>query len=156
MISLIWAMDENQLIGKNQDLPWYYPEDLKYFKALTLNKTIVMGRATYDSIIRRNGKKLPKRHHVVLSHRSVEDSEVEVINDLEKYLDIHHDEDIYIIGGKTVFEKAFPYADRLYITHIHQIYEGDIYLAPIDLNDFNLITKIDQTDLSFCVYERKS
>jgi len=156
MINLIWAWDVNRLIGNNQDLPWYYPEDLKYFKSLTLHKTVVMGRMTFDSIMKRNNKPLPSRKNVVLSHQNSVHDEVETIHDLSKYLKSHHVEDIFVIGGKSIFEQAIEFADRLYITEILKPYQGDIYLKDIDLSPFNLVSKTCQTELCYCIYERKT
>ncbi len=155
MVALIWAMDLHRLIGKNQDLPWYYPEDLQYFKAITLHKTVVMGRSTFDSIIKRNKKPLPNRKNVVLSHLSTVHPDVETIHDLKGYLDYHRDDEIFIIGGKSVFEQSIAFADKLYITIINKVYDGDVFLTEFSLQDFYLVSKTDSGDLSFCVYERK-
>ncbi len=68
MISIIVAIDKNNLIGNNNSLPWNYPEDLKYFREITLNKTVLMGKNTFISILNRNNKPLPKRKNIVVSH----------------------------------------------------------------------------------------
>lgn len=156
MVSLIWAWDINRLIGSNQNLPWYYPEDLKYFKSVTLNKTVIMGRATFDSIMSRNNRPLPNRKNVVLSHRDNVHPLVETIHNLESYIMNHQDEDIFVIGGKSVFESSMPFADKLYITEISKAYQGDTYLIDFDHSQFNLISKKCENELCFCVYERKS
>jgi len=156
MINLIWAWDVNRLIGANQDLPWYYPDDLKYFKTITLNKTVLMGRATFDSIMKRNKKPLPGRKNVVLSHQDSVHPEVETIHDLEKYFVSHQHEDIFVIGGKSIFEQSLPYADRLYITEILKSYHGDIFLSDFDRHQFSLVSKTCLNELCFCVYERKT
>lgn len=156
MISLIWAWDQNRLIGSNQDLPWYYPEDLKYFKAVTLNKTVIMGRKTFDSILKRNKKPLPSRKNVVLSHHESLHEAVETIHDLKEYLETHSQEDIFVIGGKSIFEQSIQFADKLYITEILKAYQGDIYLKDIDLSTFELVSKSCHDDLCFCIYERKT
>ncbi len=156
MVNLIWAWDINRLIGSNQNLPWYYPEDLKYFKSVTLYKTVIMGRATFDSIMQRNNKPLPNRKNVVLSHRDNIHPSVETIHDLGSYINNHIEEDIFVIGGKSVFESAMPFADRLYITEIPKAYQGDTYLNDFDHNLFVLISKKCVDELCFCVYERKS
>jgi dihydrofolate reductase len=155
MVALIWAMDRHRLIGKNQDLPWYYPEDLKYFKAMTLNKTVLMGRSTFDSIMKRNGKPLPHRKNVVLSHQKSVHPDVETIQDIKKYINTHPDEEIFIIGGKSVFEQTIAFADKLYMTVINKSYDGDIFLSEFPMDGFSLVSKTDSNDLSFCIYERK-
>ncbi len=153
MISMIFAMDPTGLIGKNNDLPWNYPEDLQYFKYITLNKTVLMGVTTFESIVSRLNKPLPNRKSIVASLTEFSYPGVEVISDLEAFLQKEHQEEIFVIGGKTIYEIAFPYADKLYITHIKKVYEGDTYLD-LDLSEFQLIKSDDNQDLNFSVYER--
>jgi len=154
MISLIFAVDPNFLIGKGNDLPWDYKEDLRYFQRTTKGKTCLMGLETFKSILMRNGKPLPNRHSVVASLTPYEYPDVEVIDDLFGYLKKPHDEEVFVIGGKTIYELAYPYADRLYITHIKKVHEGDVYLKKFDLSSFQLIQKDETEDLIFAVYER--
>ncbi|MDY0010513.1 MAG: dihydrofolate reductase [Candidatus Izemoplasmatales bacterium] len=153
MISMIFAIDPTGLIGKNNDLPWNYPEDLQYFKYVTLNKTVLMGVTTFESIVTRLNKPLPNRKSIVASLNDFSYPGVEVISDLIGFLKKPHEEEIFVIGGKTIYELAFPYADRLYITHIKKVYEGDTYLD-LDLSDFKLIKSDDNEELTFAVYER--
>ncbi len=155
MISMIFAMDPTGLIGKNNDLPWNYPEDLQYFKYITLNKTVLMGVTTFESIVSRLNKPLPNRKSIVASLTEFSYPGVEVISDLDAFLEKEHQEEIFVIGGKTIYELAFPYADRLYITHIKKVYEGDTYLD-LDLSEFKLVKSDDNQDLNFSVYERIS
>lgn len=153
MISMIFAIDPTGLIGRNNDLPWNYPEDLQYFKYITLNKTVLMGVTTFESIIQRLNKPLPNRKSIVASLNDYSYPGVEVINDLESFLKKNHEEEIFVIGGKTIYEIAFPYAERLYITHIKKVYEGDTYLD-LDLSDFHLVKADDNQELTFAIYER--
>ncbi len=153
MISMIFAMDPTGLIGKNNDLPWNYPEDLQYFKYITLNKTVLMGVTTFESIVSRLNKPLPNRKSIVASLDNFSYPGVEVINDLIPFLKAPHNEEIFVIGGKTIYEIALPYADKLYITHVKKVYEGDTYLD-IDLSNFKLIKSDDNEELTFSVYER--
>lgn len=153
MISLIFATDPNHLIGKDNLLPWNYPEDLKYFKRTTVNKTVLMGLETFHSIISISGKPLPKRKLVVASLEEFSYPGVLVIDDLIKYLKEPHEEEIFIIGGKTIYELALPYADRLYITHIKKEHEGNVYLD-FSLDDFKLISEDEHSEFSFAIYER--
>jgi len=153
MISMIFAIDPTGLIGKNNDLPWDYPEDLQYFKYITLNKTVLMGVTTFESIVQRLNKPLPNRRSIVASLTEFSYPGVKVIQDLESFLKEKHDEEIFVIGGKTIYEIAFPYADKLYITHIKKVYEGDTYLD-LDLSEFKLVKSDDNEELNFAVYER--
>lgn len=153
MIALIFATDPNHLIGKDNALPWYYPEDLAYFKKTTLNQTVLMGRKTFESIIQRNGKPLPKRHNIVVSRHGFEYPGVTVVKDLVGFLEQPHEEDIFVIGGKAVYETAFPYATKLYITWIKRPHEGDTHLN-FTLEGFRRIASDPHLDLVFEVYER--
>lgn len=155
MISLIFAIDPNKLLGKGNDLPWYYPEDLQYFKKTTKGKTVLMGLETFRSILSRNGKPLPNRHSVVASLEPFSYEGVEVIGDLFQFLKTPRDEEVFVIGGKTIYELSLPYADRLYITHINKVYEGNVFFTKLDLTNFTLISEIASGDLRFCIYERK-
>ncbi|MDD3113278.1 MAG: dihydrofolate reductase [Candidatus Izemoplasmatales bacterium] len=154
MINLIFAMDPQGLIGKGNDLPWYYPEDLAYFKRTTLNKTVVMGLETFRSILSRNNKPLQNRKSVVASLEPFSYPGIEVTNDLITYLKEHRQQEIFVIGGKTIYDLSLPLADRLYITEIKKTHEGDVYLA-IDLSDYSLVWQEDHADLTFAIYERK-
>jgi len=154
MISLIFATDPNHLIGKDNELPWNYPRDLKYFKKTTLHKTVLMGVQTFYSILDQLGKPLPKRNIVVASLEEFSYPGVEVVTDLFDYLKQGHDEEIFVIGGKTIYELTFPFADRLYITHIKQEHEGNVYLD-FNLDDFKQIWSEEHPELTFAVYERK-
>lgn len=155
MISLIFATDPNHLIGRDNDLPWHYPEDLAYFKKTTLHKTVLMGLNTFYSILEMNGKPLPKRRIIVASLEPFSYPDVTVISDLIGFLKEDHQEEIFVIGGKTIYELAFPYAHRLYITHIKTPHQGNIYLD-FSLQDFEIISKDEREALTFAVYERKT
>ena len=155
MISIIVALAKNNVIGKNNSLPWYYPEDLKYFKETTLNHTVLMGRKTFDSIINRINKPLPNRKNlVVTSLKELPWNDVQVVNDLNEFLRIDHQEEIFVIGGKQIYEQTLSYADRLYITFINKDHDGDIYFPEIDYSKYKLISKKDLNELSFCIFER--
>lgn len=155
MINLIVAIGQNNLIGKDNDLPWHYKEDLKYFKETTMNKTVLMGQKTFESIVSRNGKLLPNRKMIVATlDKSFHYDGVEIVNDLIEYLK-NTKEDIFIIGGSQIYKLSLPFVDRLYITHINKEYEGNVYFPPIEWDKYNKVSQRDSGDLSFCVYERK-
>ncbi len=158
MISLIWAEDRNHLIGKDNKMPWHYPEDLKYFKEETKNKKVVMGRKTFESILSYLKKPLPNRESIVLTRQTLSFDGALVVNDyhdlVKKYKD--SDEEVFIIGGKQIYELFLPHADRLYITHIDEEYEGDTHFPPYDLKDYKKIRETQQDLLTWCVYEKVS
>ena len=158
MISLIWAMDKNNLIGKDNDLPWHYKEDLQYFKEKTMGKKVIMGENTFFSIVSRINKPLPGRINVVATlNKDFHYDGVEVTFDLISYLKEHEndDEDIFVIGGKQIYTLALPYAKRLYITHIDKEYDGNIYFPKIEYDKYNVISQKQVNELNFVIYERK-
>ena len=158
MISLIWAMDKNNLIGKDNDLPWHYKEDLQYFKEKTMGKKVIMGENTFYSIVSRINKPLPGRINVVATlNKEFHYDGVEVTFDLISYLKEHENdnEDIFVIGGKQIYALALPYAKRLYITHIDKEYDGNVYFPKIEYDKYNVISKKQVNELNFVIYERK-
>lgn len=158
MISLIWAMDKNNLIGIDNDLPWHYSEDLKYFKEMTNGKTVIMGENTFYSIFNRLGKPLPNRKNVVATlDKNFSRDDVEVTYDLIKFLKEHQEseEEFFVIGGKQIYALSLPYAKRLYITHINKEHQGNVYFPQIEYNNYNVISKKTVDVLDFVIYERK-
>jgi dihydrofolate reductase len=135
-------MDPNGLIGKQNHLPWHIKEDLEYFKATTMGHPVVMGKNTWLSI----GKTLDGRINIILTHDTKFHIPGCVIkHSVEEVLSSFTEEDIYVIGGANVFAQFLPYADKLYITRIKQVYEGDTYFPEVSWADW----KID-------FYEQKS
>jgi dihydrofolate reductase len=157
MISLIWAMDENGLIGKDNLLPWHYPKDLQYFKKMTENKTVLMGDMTYRSLKTYYQKKpLPFKKIYVANLNEVAYVDAFCIKDVKHFLIENLDEDIMVIGGKTIYQLALPFANRLYITYILKAHDGNVYFPSFDLSSFQLIEKKMEEQLIFAVYERKT
>lgn len=155
MIAIIVALARNNVIGKANSMPWYYPEDLKYFRNLTTGKTILMGRKTFESIIARNGKPLPNRKHLVVTRNpDFSYPGVEVIQDLPEFLKAERAEEVFVIGGGEIYKTALPYAHRLYITHINHDYPGDVYFPEIDYTQYTLLSENTISELTFAVYER--
>lgn len=153
MISVIFAIDRNNLFGNKNSLPWNYREDLQYFKEKTLNKKVIMGEETFKSIVSRNNKPLPNRINVIATLTDYTFEGVEVTHDIFKYLDEHKDEDLFIIGGKGIIELTYKKADRLFITMIDADHEGDTYLN-IDLSNFKLVNENISGILHFREYRR--
>ena len=158
MISLIAAVSKNRVIGKENRLPWKLPNDLKYFKQITLGKTIVMGRKTFESI----GRPLKERRNVVLTRDlNWKHQGVEVIHSLEDIQKLCGEE-VMIIGGEELYKQTIDFADRLYITYIDHIFEGDAFFPEIDFEDWKLIKREkgikdeeNKYDYYFEVYGRK-
>lgn len=157
MISMILAMDKNNLVGKGNDLPWYYPEDLKYFKNTTLGKDVLMGYNTYLSIVNRIGKPLPNRVNHVLTYEKELPLGGHIVDNLDDLLSEYEnsDKELFIIGGKSIYEMLVDKAQRIYLTRINDVHEGDIYLNCFDFSKYNLISKTECGVLSFEIYELK-
>ncbi|PLR98897.1 dihydrofolate reductase [Bacillus sp. T33-2] len=161
MISFIVAMDKNLVIGKENQLPWHLPADLKFFKQVTMGHPIVMGRKTHESI----GRPLPGRENIVITRDKDYVAEgCTVIHSVEEItrLDEKKDDEIFVIGGAEIFKLTLPVADRMYITLIEAEFEGDTYFPEINKNEWKLVTKEkgpkddkNPYDYYFCIYERK-
>ncbi|MFP4286833.1 MAG: dihydrofolate reductase [Candidatus Izemoplasmataceae bacterium] len=156
MISLIVAHDPNGLIGHKGRLPWHYKEDLVYFKKVTLGHTCLMGRVTFESILKTLKKPLPNRNNIVVSRQRLNYQGITVIHDLEAFLKANQetDEEIFVIGGALIYKMALPYAEKLYITKIHEVFKGDTYFPTYNADDFTLTFKEEKEALTFLIYER--
>ncbi|TMN23696.1 dihydrofolate reductase [Lentibacillus cibarius] len=141
MISLLVAMDQNQVIGYQNDLPWYLPNDLKFFKQKTTGNTIFMGRKTFEAI----GKPLPNRTNVVITRKQTGFPEgIEVVHDIDAVLEWnrrHSDAEIFVIGGADIFRQLLPHADRMYITRIDETFKGDTYFPSFNEEDWQLTSR---------------
>ena len=138
MLSIIVAIDMNNVIGNKNKLPWHIPEDLKYFKKITEGKTVVMGRKTYESI----GKPLPNRENVILTRDK--DYEVDGCKVILSKDELEHEgKDVFIIGGSEIFKLFLGDIEKLYITHIQDVFSGDCYFPTISSDDWQEIYKIE-------------
>ncbi|MFT2111509.1 type 3 dihydrofolate reductase [Marinomonas sp. 2405UD68-3] len=167
MLSLIVAMSENRVIGINNALPWHLPNDLQYFKRITMGKPIVMGRKTFESI----GRPLPGRRNIIISRQEgLHYDGVDCIQTVEGAVSLGESiafveghEEIMVIGGAQIYQRALPIADRLYITHVHSDITGDAYFPEVDWSLFNEVAREDflaegpnPYNYSFVVYDRIS
>ena len=146
-LSLIVAMDDNRLIGSNNDLPWQLPADLAFFKRTTMGKPIVMGRKTFVSI----GRPLPGRRNIVITRDSSFSAEgCEIVNGIREALSLCSDmEEIMLIGGASLYQQTIDQAKRLYITRIHHSFEGDTWFPEFDLNEWEQTSREDhEADIS--------
>jgi dihydrofolate reductase len=138
MIKIIVATSRNKVIGDSNSLIWYLPADLKRFKEITTGNTIVMGRKTYESI----GKPLPNRRNIVIT-RDV-DYEVdgcEIVNSLEEALMISN-QNCFIIGGGEIYKQSMGIADQIYLTLVHEDFEGDTTFPEIG-SEWKMVTSQD-------------
>ncbi|MDR1699090.1 MAG: dihydrofolate reductase [Prevotellaceae bacterium] len=160
MISIIVAIARNGAIGQNNGLLCHLPNDLKRFKALTSEHTVIMGRKTFESLP--NGA-LPNRRNIVISKTVKELPNCECVDSLEKALSLcPPEEEAFIIGGATVYEQSLPFAAKLYITWInHDFPDADTFL-PVDLSQWKAVKREDMPpdekhkfSYSFVDYEKQ-
>lgn len=159
--SIVAAMDANQLIGHNNQLPWHLPADLKHFKQVTMGKPILMGRNTYESI----GRPLPGRHNVVISRNPALKIEgCSVCASIDAAFELCADDaEVCLIGGASLYQQVLGLADRLYLTRIDAEFEGDAWFPEIDLSQWRKteerLMPVDDKNAwpyRFCTFERKA
>lgn len=164
-LALIAAVAENGCIGINNKLPWYLPEDLKYFKAVTSGKPVIMGRSTFDSL----GRPLPNRSNIVITRNPeyLAPEGVHIVHSLDAALHIANsiahiagNEEVVIIGGAQIYAEALPQVQRLYLTEVKKQVEGDAFFPDWNKNEWQEIGREQhhyepaQLDYSFVVYDR--
>lgn len=137
-ISLIVAASENHVIGRNNDLPWRLPDDMKFFVKTTKGHHILMGRKNLESF----GKLLPNRTNILLTRDSNYQFEgAEIFSDLKQAIDFaktNGEEELMVIGGGEIYRQCMPMADRIYLTRVHAEIEGDVYFPELDENVWKL------------------
>ncbi|GGA25114.1 dihydrofolate reductase [Paenibacillus physcomitrellae] len=135
-ITLIWAMAEGGVIGRDNALPWRLPADMAFFKAQTTGKTVLMGRKTWESM---NGRPLPNRVNVVLTRDKAFKAEgAEVIHSFGEAVHLADKGELMVIGGAELFRYFLPIADKLLVTEIEESIEGDVVMPEIDWSLFQL------------------
>jgi dihydrofolate reductase len=160
-ISCIVAIGKNNVIGKNNSMPWHIPTDLKYFKEITSGHCIILGRKNFESI----AKALPKRTNIVVTrqkdfyHSSVI-SASSIENALKTALELGETE-VFIVGGAEIYHQTISLWDKLYLTEIQHEFEGDTFFPNIDYSEWRLIKETKKEisddnpyDLTFKVFER--
>ena len=141
MLSIIVAKAKNNVIGKDNQLIWNLPEDLKRFKSMTENHTIIMGRKTFESL----GRVLPNRKHIIFSQNpdfQVNDENVEVVHSMlqiQQY--IESEEEAFVIGGAMIYGLLMPHVTKMYITQINENFEGNIIFPKFDTEKWEVIDR---------------
>ena len=156
MINMIWAMDKNNLVGIDDKIPWHIKEDLLYYKSKTNGQTVLMGDATYYSL---KGyyktKPLPYgKIYVATIDKSLVIDGVEMIYDLTEFLK-NNKEELWVVGGATIYKLSLPYADKLYISFVKGEYVGNRYFPTVDFSKYNLVWENDTEKVRYTVFERK-
>lgn len=154
---IIVAIAENGVIGKDGDIPWHYPEDLKHFKEKTMGHPVIMGSSTYRSLPE-DYRPLPGRKNIVLTRSGIEtDESVSVANSLEEAYSIAEKDSkkAFIIGGSTIYEQTLEDADRMIITRVHKEFDGDTFFPDWNKENWEETGREDRDELSFLEYTRK-
>ena len=162
IISCIVAVANDNVIGKDNDIPWYLPADLKYFKKITTGKPIIMGRKCYNSI----GRPLPNRTNIIVTRDPFFIStNCLIAHTIEEALNMavdFGDDEVFIIGGGTIYEQTMDFWDKLYITEVDLKVDGDILFPQIDPEQWTLESQENHSsdeknvyNYSFKVYKRK-
>ncbi|MCM3709640.1 dihydrofolate reductase [Sporosarcina luteola] len=158
MISLLVAYDLNRVIGIDNKMPWHIPEELKYFKKVTMGKAMVMGRKTFESI----GRPLPGRLNIIVTrNKDYAAQGTEVFHDLHKAIERgkSYSDEVVIIGGAEIFKLTMDIADRLYITVIRKEFDGDTFFPEID-DSWKLVSQSadqfteDGIPYSYLIYDK--
>jgi len=128
-ISIIVAIGENNAIGKDNQLLWYLPADLKHFKVITSGHSIIMGRKTFDSV----GKPLPNRRNIVVTRQDIKIEGCEVVKSVDEAIALCEGEDeVFIGGGAEIYRLAMDKTDRIYLTIVHKTFDADTFFPEID------------------------
>ncbi|GAB3499438.1 dihydrofolate reductase DfrA [Spirosoma knui] len=162
-ISLISAVAQNGIIGRNNDLPWHLPDDFAFFKRKTSHHPIIMGRKSLEAL----GKPLKNRTNIVITrNKNFATEDVVVVHTLEDALSqakAVNQEEIFVIGGSEIYAMALPFATTLYLTEIHKAYEGDASFPAFDKTDWQEVSRQPhaaddrhEAAFDFVEYERKS
>jgi len=165
-VSLIVAIAANGVIGEGNRMPWYLPSDLQYFKSLTWDNIVIMGRRTYESI----GKPLPGRINVIFSSNEIDDDVCRVA-DITEFQQLWQnksrngswrDKELFVIGGAELFKLFLPQAQKLYITRIHKDFPGDTHFPEYDEREWQLVStrkgirdEKNQYEHDFLIYVRR-
>lgn len=166
IISLIAAVSQNRVIGKNNDLPWRLPDDMKYFMQTTSGHHVIMGRKNYESLPPKF-QPLPNRTNIVVTHQTDYTAPgCTVVNSLEKGIEIarqNKETELFIIGGAQIYAQSLPYSNRLYLTEINAHIQGDTFFPEFDRNHWvetsrktHPADEKHQFDFDFVVYDKKS
>jgi len=155
-VIIIAAMTkEKRVIGKDNKLPWDIPEEMKQFRAFTKGQAVIMGRRTFESI---GSKPLPNRNNIVISSSLQEQEGVDVCRSIEEGIEKakSYGNDIFMLGGSTIYKQSFQYADKMYLSFVKKEYEGDTFFPEFDESEWTVEKREDHEEFEFVVYSKKS
>ena len=152
MINIIAAMTKTGVIGNGNKLPWNIPDELKHFRQMTLDTTVIMGMRTFESI----GKPLPKRNNIILNPEPISIAGTDVCQSISQAVGIAkgYGKEIFVIGGAYTYAQFLPLADRLYISYIKHDYPGNVFFPTINLDTWKMTKHIRHEEFDFFMYER--
>lgn len=140
IVTQVVAISENHVIGKNNKLLWYLPNDLKHFKDITSGHTVIMGRKTFDSV----GKPLPRRRNIIITRQTIFIEGCEVVNSVEEALALcAGEQEVFIVGGAEIYRQSLPLTDRVYLTIVHKEFDGDSFYPELDKNEWKEVDRED-------------
>jgi len=165
IISMIAAMSQNRVIGKNNDLPWHLPDDFKFFKEKTKGHHVIMGRKNYESLPPKF-RPLPDRTNIVLTRNSFfKEKNIIVLSELSKALDlakVNNEKEAFIIGGGEIYQIGLDFAQRIYLTEIAAEIPGDTFFPKLDHQIWQEVTRIHHPQdakhkfpFDFVTYQKK-
>ncbi len=166
IISLIAALSKNRIIGKNNDLPWHLPDDMKYFMQTTKGHHVILGRKNYDSLPEKF-RPLPNRTNIVITRqKDFKANDCVIVHSLKDALAIarkDNEPEVFVIGGAEIYKLGFPISHRLYLTEIDAVIEGDTHFPEFDKEDWTETSRVHHSPderhkfpFDFVVYERKA
>ncbi|MFD1737193.1 dihydrofolate reductase [Bacillus salitolerans] len=137
-VSLMVAMDKNRVIGKDNDIPWRLPRDWEYVKKTTMGNPIILGRKNFESI----GKALSKRRNIVLTRdKELSFKGYEMAHSIEEVFELcKNEEEIFIFGGEEIYKMFMPYVVKMYITNIHEEFEGDTFFPEVEYSQWKEVS----------------
>lgn len=158
-ISLIAALTDDGVIGKDGKIPWHISEDLKRFKAKTMGHPVIMGRKTFESIVASLGKPLPGRANVIITrnkqYRPVGTLVFGGLHEALAYFRSRQEPQVFIIGGGEIYRDAIERADEMLLTYVHEKHEGDTFFPKFDATQWEEIFREDHEKFSFVELRRK-
>ncbi|HEY2580573.1 MAG TPA: dihydrofolate reductase [Mucilaginibacter sp.] len=140
IVTIVVAISENHVIGKDNKLLWHLPNDLKHFKDITTGHTIIMGRKTYESV----GKPLPRRRNIIITRQSIAIEGCEVVNSIEAALALCASEnEVFIVGGAEIYKQSIHLTNRIYLTIVHKQFDGDSFFPELNKNEWKEVSHED-------------
>lgn len=153
-MTVIAAMADNRVIGKDNAMPWHVSEDLLHFKRITTGGVLIMGRKTFESI---GCRPLPNRPHVIVSRSFPETADVDVCRTFEAALEKarSYGKPVFSAGGAEIYRQSIPLANRMYLSRIKGDYDGDTYFPEFDESEWRLVKEKERAGFTLFVYERR-